>query len=142
MGILETKEFWYFFIPLVVGIVIYYAGKSVKDERNHLLLMYKSTQQSSRSLQGKIEQFIKDSNVGNEIMFPEKHLTYIEYLEALKEDYEKSLSDGKHDFIINERKLSKPTLQAMIDSITKQNDELRNIHIELDMIMKRVKKKA
>ena len=93
MGILETKEFWYFFIPLIVGIVIYYAGKNVKDERNHLLLMYKSTPKSSRLLQDKIEQFINDYSVGNEIMFPEKHLTYFEYLEVLKEDYEKSLSD-------------------------------------------------
>gem|GEM_PF-6116262 len=142
MGFLETKEFWYFFIPLMVAILIYYAGKSVNDERNHLLLMYNSTQKSSKYLQDKIEQFIKDYNVGNEIMFPEKCLTYNEYLEVLKEDYEKSLSDDKHNFIMNERKLSKPTLQSMINSITKQNDELRNIHAELDIIIKRVQKKA
>jgi hypothetical protein len=142
MEIFWTKEFWYFVIPVIIGIIFYYSGKSTKDERNHLLLMYKSTQMSSKRLQDKIKQFIIDSNVSDEIMFPEKQLTFGVYLEILIEDYEKSLSDDKYHFIMKEKKLNKPTLQSMVDSITKQNDELRNIEVELDLIMKRVRSKS
>ena len=99
MEILQTKEFWYFLIPLLAGFVIYYMSKSSKDERTHLLILFKSNQTISKSIQEKLRQFINDFNASNTIAFPERNLTYSTYLDMMIEEYNANLSDNQYEFI-------------------------------------------
>lgn len=136
MEIIQTKEFWYFFIPIIVGFIMYYMGKSSKDEKAHLLILLKSNQTISKSIQEKIRQFINDFNASNAIAFPERNLTYGTYLEMMSEEYSKNLSDEKYEFV-RYGKITKPTLLSMIESLNKQNEALRLMEIDIDLVIKK-----
>lgn len=136
MEILQTNEFWYFFIPLIAGFVIYYMGQNTKDERAHLLNLFKANQRISKDIQNKLKQFINDFNASEAIAFPERNLTYGTYLEMMSEEYEKNLSDELYEFT-RTKKLTKPTLLTMIDSLNKQNEALRLMEIDVNLVIKK-----
>lgn len=136
MEILQTNEFWYFFIPLIAGFVIYYMGQNTKDERAHLLNLFKANQRISKDIQNKLKQFINDFNASEAIAFPERNLTYGTYLEMMSEEYEKNLSDELYEFT-RTKKLTKPTLLTMIDSLNKQNEALRLMEIDINLVIKK-----
>lgn len=140
MEILQTKEFWYFFIPVALTILFYFISKSNKDERQHLLVMYKLTQASSKRVQEKIKYLINECALGSHKAFIKRDMSYSSYLDMLELDYEKSLSEKMYEQIKNDRSFSKPVLISMTEMITKHSEEFRVIELELDLIIKQYKR--
>lgn len=82
MEILKTKEFWYFFIPVLSGFVIYFLGKNKKAEREHLLILFRANQKLSKTIQEELAAFIEEFDASNAIAFPERNITYGECLDT------------------------------------------------------------
>ncbi|AEW86133.1 hypothetical protein FCOL_06560 [Flavobacterium columnare ATCC 49512] len=56
----------------------------------------------------------------------------------MSEEYKKNLSDELYEFTKKE-KIPKPTLLSMTDSLNRQNEALRLIEIDMDLIIKKAK---
>jgi hypothetical protein len=135
MKIISTPEFWYFLIGLIACFVIYYMGKSVKNEKNHLLTLFKANQTLSKELQTNLKTFISEFNADNKIAFHDGNVTYKEYLEMVITEYSNNLCDEKYE-LIRRQKLTKPNLESMIASLDQQNEALRLISLDMKRIMK------
>ena len=133
MDIFNSVEFWYFLIPVIIGILFWYDGKSTRDEKEHMLTLFKSNQILSMRIQTNIKKLIYEYNIGNEIAFPERNVTYNTYLDLMKEEYKTSLSDELFESL-KISKFKKPRILSHIESLSKQNDAL----ILIDIDMKRI----
>jgi hypothetical protein len=140
MKIISTPEFWYFLIGLIACFVIYYMGKSVKDEKNHLLTLFKVNQKLSKELQTDPKTLISDFDADNKIAFHDGNVTYGEYLEMVITEYNNNLCDEKYE-LIRKQKLTKPNIESMIASLDQQNKALRLINLDIKRIMKQAKTK-
>lgn len=138
MDIFYTKEFWYFFIPVILSVVIYFLSKNTNAERNHLLILFKANQRLSKKIQEELEKFIEEFNASNAIAFPERNITYGTWLELMSEEYKSYLSDERYDSV-RKMKVSKPALLSMIDSLNKQNEALRLLEIDMNLVTKKAK---
>lgn len=137
MEILKSKEFWYFFIPFVTGILIYYMGQSIRVERKHLLVLFKANQTLSKRIQEKLKLFIDTYGATNVIALPERNVTYGTWYELMVSEYDTYLSDVQYQQV-KSTKISKPTLLSMTDSLNKQNEALRIIELDLNLVIKKV----
>jgi hypothetical protein len=138
MEIIKTKEFWYFLIPVLLTLIIYFVDKSLKAERKHLLILFKSNQTLSKRIQGKLRDFIEEFDAANAIAFPERNVTYGTCLELMSEEYKSNLSEESYEFLKN-GKIPKPTLLSMSDSLNKQNEALRLIDIDINLVIKKAR---
>lgn len=138
MEILGTKEFWYFFIPVISGFVIYFLSENKKAEKKHLLILFKSNQMISKRIHEKLGKFIEEFNASTAIAFPERNLTYGTCLEMISEEYKLCLSDELYESV-KKGKISKPTLLSMTDSLNKQNEALRLLEIDMNIVIKKVR---
>ncbi|KAF2337217.1 hypothetical protein [Flavobacterium daemonense] len=140
MDILETREFWYFFIPLVVGTFvafkIHYMSESTKEEKEHLLYLFKQNQILSKSTQEMLHKYIIDYNASNRIAFPDSDVTLGNYYELMTEEYNRKLSDERYNYIKSE-KMSKTRLLSHLDSLSKQNEALLKIELDMKMLIKK-----
>jgi len=138
MDIIQTREFWYFLIPVVIGIVIYYAGKSTKDEKELLLVLFKSNQILSLRIQERLKEYIDKYNAGSTFAFPDNNITFQTYLDTMTEQFNSNLSDE----IFNNIKIAemtKPRLESHIQSLSKQNEALIAIEIDTNLLFKKQK---
>lgn len=138
MSFFESTWFWGI-VSLISAFVFFYMNKSTNDEKLHLLAMYKLTQNSSKRVQEKIKILITNYGVGNDKAFVNRDITYLAYLEMLEEDYKKSLSEETFERLKKDKSFKKPTLDSMIQMITKHSEEFRVIETELDVIIKKYK---
>ncbi|HET8572279.1 MAG TPA: hypothetical protein VFL76_00280 [Edaphocola sp.] len=136
MEILQTREFWYFFIPIVVTLIIYFVDKSIKAERKHLLVLFKSNKSLSKRIQEKLKGFIEEFDASNAIAYPERNVTYGTWLEMMSEEYKSSLSEELYEFA-KKGKIPKPTLLSMSDSLNKQNEALRLMEMDMNLVIKK-----
>lgn len=134
--ILNTPEFWYFFIPLVIGLIIYFRGESVKAEKKHLLLMFKANQTLSNRIQDKLRSFIIVYNASEGIAIREGNVTFGTWLELMTAEHETALSEERYNGI-RKNKIPKPTLLSMSDSLNKQNEHLRMMELEMNLVIKK-----
>jgi hypothetical protein len=145
MEIFKTTDFWYFLITLVVGTIvtfwIYFLGKSLKDDKKHLLILFKANQKISTEIQVNLKNFINEFNADNAIAFPERNLTYGIWLETMIAEYNSNLSDELYEFI-KSQKLTKPNIQSMTESLNKQNENLRLLDIDMKLVINRARDKA
>jgi len=138
MEILQTPEFWYFLIPVIIGFVLYFMDKSMKADRKHLLILFKSNQTLSKNIQAKLRGFINEFDASKAIAFPERNLSYGTWLEMMEEEYNANLTDELYNFAKN-GKMPKPTLLSMIDSLNRQNEALRLIDVDVNLIIKKTR---
>lgn len=138
MEIFYSSEFWYFFIPVILSIVIYFLSKNTNTERNHLLILFKANQRLSKKIQEELEKFIEEFNASNAIAFPERNITYGTWLELMSEEYKSNLSDELYDSV-RKMKISKPALLSMTDSLNKQNEALRLLEIDMNLVTKKAR---
>src|SRR5690606_8011031 len=138
MEILQTPEFWYFLTPVIIGFVLYFMDKSMKADRKHLLILFKSNQTLSKNIQAKLRGFINEFDASKAIAFPERNLSYGTWLEMMEEEYNANLTDELYNFAKN-GKMPKPTLLSMIDSLNRQNEALRLIDVDVNLIIKKTR---
>ena len=138
MGILQTREFWYFFIPVAITLIIYFVDKNIKAERKHLLVLFKSNQSLSKKIQEKLREFIAEFDASSAIAFPERNVTYGTWLEMMSEEYKANLSEELYE-VAKKGKIPKPTLLSMIDSLNKQNEALRLMEIDMNLVIKKAR---
>ncbi len=138
MEILHTSEFWYFFIPIVITLIIYFVDKNIKAERKHLLVLFKSNQSISKRIQEKLRGFIDEFDTSSAIAFPERNITYDTWLEMMSEEYKSNLSEDLYE-VVKKGKIPKPTLLSMSDSLTKQNEALRLMEIDMNLVIKKAR---
>jgi len=141
MDIFQTSGFWYFLIPVVIGILFWYDGKSTRDEKKHMLDLFKSNKNLSLRIQKELSELIEKHNCHNSIAFPERNLTYKVYLEMITEEHINRLSDDMYDNLKNS-KLSKPSVATHINSLSTQNDNLILMEIDLKRISKTMENKG
>ncbi len=139
MRILMTKEFWFFFIPVLSAFVIYFLGKNKKAERKHLLVLFKANQKLSKKIQKELNEFIIEFDASYSIAFPDNKLTYGECLEMISEEYSLNLSDEQFE-LVKHGKITKPTLLSLTNSLEKQNEALRFLEINMKMVIKKARK--
>ncbi len=138
MNIFQTNEFWYFLIPVLITFILYYKDKSTRDERKHISIAFKANQILSKRIQENLSKFIEDYNAYNTIANSDENITFGTYLEILKEEYNKNLTDEVYQSLLN-LKLPKPTLQSMIDSLNKQTDALIEVETKMNIMLKKGK---
>jgi flavodoxin len=138
LNLLETKEFWYFFIPTVCAFIIYYLSVSTKNEKKYVFVLFKANQKLSLKIQRNLQEFIEKHDAYNAIAFPEKNLSYGNFLEQTKVNFLENLSDEQYDILFkNRKKLTKPILVATIESLKTQNENLRLMDIDIQMVMRK-----
>lgn len=135
---LSTKEFWYFFIPTASGFVIYFLSVNTRNEKKYLQILFKSNQKLSLKIQADLTRFIEEYDAYDAIAFPEKNLSYGHYLEQMQASYAENLSEDCYKVLVENKKLlTKPMLTSYVDSLNKQNESLRLIDIDMQMVIRK-----
>lgn len=138
LDLISTKEFWYFFIPTISAFVIYYLSVNTKNEKKYLLSLFKSNQKLSLKIQENLKNFIDEYNAYGAIAFPERNLSYGHYLEQMQANHTQNLSDEGYKLLSeNQKVLTKPMLASSIDSFNKQNESLRLMDIDIQLVIKK-----
>ena len=136
MTILQKPEFWYAAVPVCVTIIIYYLSQHKKSEKKFVLKLFIANQTLSLSIQRNLEEFIEKHNAFNAIAFPEGNITYGQFLEQMKAEFEVNLSEPLYSKL-KKKKFSKFEIEAAIDSLNKQNEALRLVDIDMKLIIKK-----
>lgn len=137
MDILYKEEFWFTIATIITAFIIYYLSYNKKSEKNFLLKLFKDNQKLSLLIQKKLENFIVQYNAENYILFRNPDISCGYYIELMKTEYEKNLSDSVFE-IINNKKLTKPEIRSIIDSLSEQNKALRLLDINLNLFIQQV----
>jgi hypothetical protein len=95
-----------------------------KETKENLLAHYRVAQTLSKDVQLLLEKYINQNNAGDVEMFPT--ITYQKYLDTLKAEHEKCLSDTLYTNVQN-LKLSQENIDSMQKSISTQSDVLSQI---------------
>lgn len=102
-----------------------------KEEKENLLANYKMTQNLSLEVQSLILSYIDKGN-GDKEMYP--NITFKQFLEVAKDEFDKSLSDKLYSEL-RDAKYTKSNIDSMLKMIETQNTaltELRNQMIFLN----------
>lgn len=87
------------------------------EERNNLLAVFITTQKLHLEVQSIIQKYIDDNNGAEHLLYP--NITFQQYLNVAKVEYEKGLSDKIYQDLKNNKEYTKSniaTLQNMIDT--------------------------
>lgn len=87
------------------------------EERNNLLGVFIATQKLHLEVQSIIQKYIDENNGAEHLLYP--NITFQQYLNVAKEEYEKSLSDKVYQDLKNNQiytKSNTATFQNMIDT--------------------------
>lgn len=87
------------------------------EERNNLLGVFIATQKLHLEVQSIIQKYIDENNGAEHLLYP--NITFQQYLNVAKEEYEKSLSDKVYQDLKNNQIYTKSniaTFQNMIDT--------------------------
>ncbi len=119
-------------IGTVVAIVTYQQSISKKDEIEHLVTLFRSTQKLSLETRTLIEEYVNKHNCGSDFIFP--NITYDGYLKSMRDGYEEFLSDAVLERVVNARP-SKSIITSMIQSVEKQSEALRLIKLQMKVFL-------
>lgn len=87
------------------------------EERNNLLAVFKVTQKLHLEVQFLIQKYIDENDGANNELYP--NITFQQYLNIAKQEYEKGLSDKVYEDLKNNKVYTKSniaTFQNMIDT--------------------------
>jgi D-hexose-6-phosphate mutarotase len=87
------------------------------EERNNLLAVFITTQKLHLEVQSIIQKYIDDNNGAEHLLYP--NITFQQYLNVAKVEYEKGLSDKIYQDLKNNKEYIKSniaTFQNMIDT--------------------------
>ena len=87
------------------------------EERNNLLAVFITTQKLHLEVQSIIQKYIDDNNGAEHLLYP--NITFQQYLNVAKVEYEKGLSDKIYQDLKNNKEYTKSnivTFQNMIDT--------------------------
>jgi hypothetical protein len=108
------------FIGVVIAWLTYHktfnSTPDTTEERNNLLGVFKVTQKLHLEVQSLIQKYIDENNGANHELYP--NITFQQYLNVAKEEFEKELSDKVYDELRNNKDYTKSnitTFQNMID---------------------------
>ncbi|MEM8507908.1 MAG: hypothetical protein AAF717_08765 [Bacteroidota bacterium] len=125
-------------LGLLVAILTFWYSfyRKPKEELEHFIVQFKSTQSISKQLQIELESFIQNANCGSEEMF--RNITFDSYLEELKESYQQNLSDKLLEKVTNTNP-TKSIILSMTRSLENQFNEIQKILIEIRIRNKELK---
>jgi hypothetical protein len=95
-----------------------------KSAKENLMAHFTMTQTLSEDVQLLLEKYINQNDAGNVDMFP--NITYQKYLDTLKAEHEKCLSDSLYTDVQN-LKLTQENIDSMQKSISAQSEALLQI---------------
>lgn len=98
----------------------------VTEEKNNFLAVYTTTQTLSLEVQSLIQKYIDEKDGANKEMYP--NITFQEYLNLAKDEFDKSLSDKLYNDLKNQTftKSNIATLLKMAETQSNALIELRN----------------
>jgi hypothetical protein len=112
-----------------IGLRSYYKTFDISEDRNNLLGVFKATQKLHLEVQSLIQKYIDENNGANHELYT--NITFQEYLNVAKEEYEKSLSDKVYHDLKNNQIYTKSNIASFLKMIETQNNALTQFKNQL-----------
>jgi len=113
-------------LTIIIGIlqiIPQYTSKP-KEEHENLKILFKSTQNISKRIQIKIENYISKHDNPNELLF--ENVSFESYLNLLRDSYHEFLNNNLYSKI-EDNNYSKSTIKSMTKSLETQINNLLEI---------------
>lgn len=116
-------------VGAVLAIATYVQGKKTKEiklpepteEMDNLRVHFKINQKLSMEIQDILKKNISENHAENNCLFG--NMTFSEYLKFIESEHEKCLSEKVYNTLF-EQKFTRSTIESMLDSLKKQNNNL------------------
>lgn len=109
-------------IGLIIAWMTYHktfiSSQNIDEEKNNLLSIFKATQNLHLEVQSLIQKYINENNGANHIVYP--NITFQQYLDLAKQEFEKSLSDESYNNLKNNKNLTKSNIKSLLKMIETQ----------------------
>jgi hypothetical protein len=112
-----------------IGLRSYYKTFDISEDRNNLLGVFKVTQKLHLEVQLLLQKYIDENNGANHELYT--NITFQEYLNVAKEEYEKSLSDKVYHDLKNNQIYTKSNIASFLKMIETQNNALTQFKNQL-----------
>lgn len=129
MEILAILGFILTVICTYIGLKSYDKTFDISEDRNNLLGVFKATQKLHLEVQLLIQKYIDENNGANHELYT--NITFKQYLNVAKEEYEKGLSDKVYDDLKNNQIYTKSNIASFLKMIETQNNALTQFKNQL-----------
>lgn len=120
-------------IGLIIAWMTYHktfiSSQNIDEEKNNLLGIFKATQNLHLEVQSLIQKYINENNGANHILYP--NITFQQYLDLAKQEFEKSLPDESYNNLKNNKNLTKSNIMSLLKMIETQNNALTQFKNQL-----------
>jgi len=120
-------------IGLIIAWMTYHktfiSSQNIDEEKNNFLGIFKATQNLHLEVQSLIQKYINENNGANHLLYP--NITFQQYLDLAKQEFEKSLSDESYNNLKNNKKLTKSNIRSLLKMIETQNNALTQFKNQL-----------
>ena len=121
----------------IVGLIIawmtyhktFISPRDINDEKNNLLAIFKATQKLHLEVQLLIQKYIDKNNGASHFLYP--NITFQEYLDLAKQEFEKGLSEKSYNDLKNNKNLTKSNIESLHKMIENQNNALTQFKNQL-----------
>ncbi len=113
-------------IGLTIACITYHktfiSPPDISEEKNNFLGIFKATQKLHLEVQSLIQKYIDENDGANHFLYT--NITFQQYLDLAKQEFEKSLSDKLYTDLENNKKLTKNNIDSLLKMIEIQNNAL------------------
>ena len=99
------------------------------EEKNNFLGIFKATQKLHLEVQLLIQKYIDKNDGANHFLYP--NVTFQQYLDLAKQEFEKSLSDKLYNDLEKNKNLTKSNIDSLLKMIEVQNNALTQFKNQL-----------
>jgi hypothetical protein len=122
---------------LIIAFLTYHktfnSTPDISEERNNLLGMFKATQKLHLEVQSLLQKYIDENNGANRELYP--NITFQQYLNVAKEEYEKGLSDKIYQDLKDNKDYTKSNIASFQSMIDTQQSALLQFKSQLLLFM-------
>lgn len=133
MDTLTVLGFVFTAIATYIGVKTYNKTFDTSDEKNNLLGIFKATQKLHLEVQDLLETYIDAYDGADHHLYP--NITFQEFLNRAKIEFEKDLSDEKFEYI-KSLNLSSSNISSLLKLLENQNHALIQFKTQLTFLFK------
>lgn len=122
---------------ILVPFALYFANRQW-GRKKYLLTKFTHNKAIIYRITQDMRKLLLETNAWNSTLFKDDNTTYREYLEVLEDKYEVEYSDSQFK-ALKKKRLSSHELTEYIQKLVIQEDNLNQVRINLDLVIKKMK---
>lgn len=109
--------------------------KEIREKKSYYLKRFLRNREQALAHIGAVELIIQENDVLNEKAFPNKEITFSEYLKALKQDFNSDYSESSYQ-TLKRNKLSTAEKQEYTKKLIDQSEDLYLMEVDMGILNK------